>query len=644
MASFTQPIALTSAPSEYSAQQQAIQRRAQLTQSLLEQGQEPLQTNQTAGGYVIPISPLQGLAKALQAGLGAYGMKQQNQDQMALAQKYQGDLQDTFGRAMAAASAPQSTLPPDQSGPPAPNPMDQASSILMSNPATQSMGMQLGQTRMQMMLNQALLAQMRGQTGGSVPTAQSPGPSADAPAFPSQADAASAGQLGAPTAASPPPSGTAAQLSGALSGQQPTAPPSMPSDLLSYLSPTDQNEIIMGGGGIQAVLAEASKRYAAAHTTVVNRGFGTGTRGLDGQYVPDAASTSQAALTAGAVAGSQAQARSPWDEVNIPQLGGGPAIPMSKANAPGFGNNPPLSLGGSPGLPPPSGIPQPSPSPVANTAPASFGPGVTPASANEPVSGPPQSVPQLPTEQQPIAQAALAATAAGKPFSQTIDPMDSAPKLSAPAGAGSQPVYQAQFAKDAAGMAVTQAQQFSDASNTANLKIATNNQALALLDKADTGSIGPTLANMKNVIASIVPGISDADFGNRPSDSQALYKDLSNAALQKGRSLFGSRFTNSEVGIMMNQASPSPLMAKEAIRFLLQTDNATNQYAINQGNYYGNYIKAGNDPTQFNNWYAKQFPLTDALSQVQMGSKPAAVAGPSAQDVVNEMRKRGLIK
>jgi hypothetical protein len=59
--------------SPYTAEYEAIQRRRKMAEALQAQSAEPLPTNQTAGGYVVPVSPYAGLAKMLQAGLGAYG-------------------------------------------------------------------------------------------------------------------------------------------------------------------------------------------------------------------------------------------------------------------------------------------------------------------------------------------------------------------------------------------------------------------------------------------------------------------------------------------------------------------------------------------------------------------------------------------
>jgi len=52
--------------------QAAIDRRRAIAQMLMEQGNKPLETNQVAGGYVVPVSPLSAINKVAQQLSGAY--------------------------------------------------------------------------------------------------------------------------------------------------------------------------------------------------------------------------------------------------------------------------------------------------------------------------------------------------------------------------------------------------------------------------------------------------------------------------------------------------------------------------------------------------------------------------------------------
>lgn len=71
MATYEEDLAL---PPELLAEQDAIKRRMAIAQALMQQAQDPLVAPQ-GGRYVVPISPLQGIAKLAKTYLGAKGMK-----------------------------------------------------------------------------------------------------------------------------------------------------------------------------------------------------------------------------------------------------------------------------------------------------------------------------------------------------------------------------------------------------------------------------------------------------------------------------------------------------------------------------------------------------------------------------------------
>lgn len=78
---------------DYAAEQADIERRRAYAQALQQQGMAPMGETQMAGGWAIPNSPTQGLAKMLQAYTGRRGQEQATEQQKALGERYQSDYQ-----------------------------------------------------------------------------------------------------------------------------------------------------------------------------------------------------------------------------------------------------------------------------------------------------------------------------------------------------------------------------------------------------------------------------------------------------------------------------------------------------------------------------------------------------------------------
>jgi len=74
------------------AEQSAIARRQRIADMLMQQSQEPLDTNQMAGGYVVPVSQLAGVAKVAQALSGAYIGKKADAQESEYNAKKRADL------------------------------------------------------------------------------------------------------------------------------------------------------------------------------------------------------------------------------------------------------------------------------------------------------------------------------------------------------------------------------------------------------------------------------------------------------------------------------------------------------------------------------------------------------------------------
>jgi len=87
----------------YSQQAEEIARRQRMAQALQESGSQVLQMPTTPG---VAISPLAGLAKVLESGLGAYQEKKARQDYAKLQNEYRTNYDKQFGDLARAISAP----------------------------------------------------------------------------------------------------------------------------------------------------------------------------------------------------------------------------------------------------------------------------------------------------------------------------------------------------------------------------------------------------------------------------------------------------------------------------------------------------------------------------------------------------------
>jgi hypothetical protein len=156
----------------YSAEALDIERRRRLAEALQQQGTTPLPGTEMAGGWAIPRSPLEGAAKMMQAYTGRRGQEVADEQQKALAARYQSDLAKTLSEATQAAgphqqaqdTSQEGTGSFDMSGMAGPatrtvagSPTD-AAAILMRHPATQAIAMQQLQRALNRQQTQATLA------------------------------------------------------------------------------------------------------------------------------------------------------------------------------------------------------------------------------------------------------------------------------------------------------------------------------------------------------------------------------------------------------------------------------------------------------------------------------------------------------
>ncbi len=230
--------------------------------------------------------------------------------------------------------------------------------------------------------------------------------------------------------------------------------------------------------------------------------------------------------------------------------------------------------------------------------------------------------PQLPAQPaaQPGQPASVAPTATQP--SSNADPWTTVPKRQIPQGIG-QTTFDATMARNQADTASKLVDKYGASADAANNRIALNNQALSLVDQADTGTLAAKVGAVKNALVTV--GIPESSFANTPSADQALQKDLLNAATQRAKQQFGSRITQSEVQLMLTRGSPNQDMQKAAIKYLLGSDNAMSQYAIQQSSDLGHYLQIGGDPNRFEGWHAQAFPATHALGELHLSASPSNV-------------------
>ena len=85
---------------DYAPQRSKIARKRALAQALQQQGMAPLETNRMSGGWAVPISPFEGLAKLAQTYVGGMAGKAAEKDQADLATKAQGDYRTSLAAAL----------------------------------------------------------------------------------------------------------------------------------------------------------------------------------------------------------------------------------------------------------------------------------------------------------------------------------------------------------------------------------------------------------------------------------------------------------------------------------------------------------------------------------------------------------------
>ena len=113
----TQSNASMQIPSPYSAELAAIQRRERLAQVMQQQAFQPIEVN-SYQGIQAPISPLSGIAKALQMYLGASGQDRADEARAGVAKKMEADTQTQLARLLGSQGSPAVPATPATMGTP----------------------------------------------------------------------------------------------------------------------------------------------------------------------------------------------------------------------------------------------------------------------------------------------------------------------------------------------------------------------------------------------------------------------------------------------------------------------------------------------------------------------------------------------
>lgn len=113
----TQSNASMQIPGPYSSELAAIQRRERLAQVMQQQAFQPIEIN-SYQGIQAPISPLSGIAKALQMYLGATGQDRADEARAGIAKKIEADTQTQLARLLGSQGAPAVPATPATMGTP----------------------------------------------------------------------------------------------------------------------------------------------------------------------------------------------------------------------------------------------------------------------------------------------------------------------------------------------------------------------------------------------------------------------------------------------------------------------------------------------------------------------------------------------
>jgi hypothetical protein len=161
-----------------------------------------------------------------------------------------------------------------------------------------------------------------------------------------------------------------------------------------------------------------------------------------------------------------------------------------------------------------------------------------------------------------------------------------------------------------------------DATTTASQSLTYLNAAKAIMDNkgANVGAYGGLVAQASRLL----PGQSvDA------TNYQEVAKYLGNAALANAKAVYGQRMTQSEVGLQLNELSPSTKMTPQAITNLINANARSAQYTIDSAQRTRAYLATGGDPQQFGSWNQAYYPREKIVNAAPQTAAPVRINSPT---------------
>lgn len=127
------------------------------------------------------------------------------------------------------------------------------------------------------------------------------------------------------------------------------------------------------------------------------------------------------------------------------------------------------------------------------------------------------------------------------------------------------------------------------------------------------------------------------DYKGDASNYQELAKYLNNAAIAAAKGNYGSGLTEKELELQLTGASPSVDKTPGALKDLVEENLRNSKYTLDTANRVVPYLKAGNDPTNFNKWNQSTWNQSAAVNKPTQ----AQAASGGATEGAKSMSKSG---